>query len=59
MPLILEVEQAYAAARADPAFQPELDYYLKHYVGRPSPLWFAERLTKASAARRCISSATS
>ena len=47
MPLILEVEQAYAAARADPAFQPELDYYLKHYVGRPSPLWFAERLTKA------------
>ena len=46
MPLILEVEQAYAAARADPAFQPELDYYLKHYVGRPSPLWFAERLTK-------------
>ncbi len=46
MPLILEVEQAYAAAKADPAFQPELDYYLKNYVGRPSPLWFAERLTK-------------
>jgi tryptophan synthase beta chain len=46
MPLILEVEAAYAAAKADPAFQPELDYYLKHYVGRPSPLWFAERLTK-------------
>ena len=46
MPLILEVEQAYNAAKADPAFQPELDYYLKHYVGRPSPLWFAERLTK-------------
>ncbi len=46
MPLILEVEQAYATAKADPAFQPELDYYLKHYVGRPSPLWFAERLTK-------------
>jgi tryptophan synthase beta chain len=46
MPLILEVEQAYTAAKADPAFQPELDYYLKHYVGRPSPLWFAERLTK-------------
>ncbi len=46
MPLILEVEQAYHAARADPAFQTELDAYLKHYVGRPSPLWFAERLTR-------------
>jgi tryptophan synthase beta chain len=47
MPLILEVEQAYAAARADPAFQRELDSYLRDYVGRPSPLWFAERLTRA------------
>ena len=46
MPLILEVERAYTAARLDPAFQKELDYYLAHYVGRPSPLWFAERLTK-------------
>jgi tryptophan synthase beta chain len=46
MPLILEVEQAYAAARADPAFQTELDAYLRDYVGRPSPLWFAERLTR-------------
>ncbi len=46
MPLILQVEQAYRAARADPAFQPELDAYLKNYVGRPSPLWFAERLTR-------------
>ncbi len=46
MPAILEVEQAYAAARADPAFQPELDAYLKDYVGRPSPLWFARRLTE-------------
>ncbi len=46
MPLILEVEQAYLAARADPAFQVELDAYLKNYVGRPSALWFAERLTK-------------
>ena len=45
MPLILEVEQAYNAARADPAFQVELDGYLKHYVGRPSPLWLAQRLT--------------
>ena len=46
MPLILELEAAYEAAKADPAFQTELDYYLKHYVGRPSALWFAERLTK-------------
>ena len=46
MPLVLQVEQAYAAARADPSFQTELDYYLKDYVGRPSPLWFAERMTK-------------
>ena len=46
MPLILEVEQAYNAARADPAFQVELDAYLKNYVGRPSPLWLAERLTR-------------
>jgi tryptophan synthase beta chain len=47
MPLILEVERAYTAARKDPSFQKELDYYLAHYVGRPSPLWLAERLTKA------------
>jgi tryptophan synthase beta chain len=46
MPLVLEVEQAYRAAQADPGFQIELDYYLKNYVGRPSPLWFAERLTR-------------
>ena len=46
MPLVLGVEEAYAAARADPAFRNELDAYLKNYVGRPSPLWFAERLTR-------------
>ena len=46
MPLILEVERAYEAAKKDPAFQAELDRYLADYVGRPSPLWFAERLTK-------------
>lgn len=45
MPLVLNVEKAYAAAKADPKFQEELDYYLKHYVGRPSPLYFAKRLT--------------
>ena len=46
MPLILEVEQAYEAAKADPIFQAELDDYLTHYVGRPSPLYFAERITE-------------
>jgi len=45
MPLILELEKAYGAAKADPAFQQELDYYLEYYVGRPSPVFFAERLT--------------
>jgi tryptophan synthase beta chain len=45
MPLILELEQAWEAAKADPTFQSELDEYLKNYVGRPSPLWFARRLT--------------
>src|SRR6201992_1689391 len=45
MPLILELEKAYAEAKADPAFQKEMDGYLAHYVGRPSPLYFAEPLT--------------
>ncbi len=45
MPLILELEQAYAQAKADPAFKAEMDGYLANYVGRPSPLYFAERLT--------------
>ena len=46
MPLILEVEQAYHDARKDPEFLRLMDYYLAHYVGRPSPLYFAERLTE-------------
>lgn len=46
MPLILDLEQAYKAAKADPAFQTELDDLLTHYAGRPSPLYFAERLTQ-------------
>ena len=45
MPLILDLEKAYAEARADPLFQKEMDEYLTHYVGRPSPLYFAERIT--------------
>ena len=46
MPLILDLEKAYADAKADPAFQAEMNGYLKHYVGRPSPLYLAERLTE-------------
>ena len=45
MPLILKVEKAYDAARDDPAFWEEFHHLMKHYVGRPSPLYFCERLT--------------
>jgi tryptophan synthase beta chain len=45
MPLVLDLEQSYEAAKNDPAFQTELNGLLKHYVGRPSALYFAERLT--------------
>lgn len=45
MPCILELEAAWEVARRDPAFQAELDLWLADYVGRPSPLYFAERLT--------------
>ncbi len=46
MPVILEVEDAFRAARADPEFWSEFDGYAARYVGRPSPLYFAERLTE-------------
>ncbi len=46
MPAIHELEAAWDAARADPSFQAELDDFLTHYVVRPSPLYFAERLTE-------------
>ncbi|WP_408587849.1 tryptophan synthase subunit beta [Novosphingobium sp.] len=46
MPLILELETEYRKAKADPAFQAEFDDLLEHYVGRPSPLYFAPRLTE-------------
>ncbi len=45
MPLILELEQAYGEAKADPGFRAELEGWFRDYVGRPSPLYFAERLT--------------
>ena len=46
MPNILELEAAYEVAKKDPSFQKELDYLNAHYSGRPSPLYFAERLTE-------------
>ena len=46
MPLIIEVEKQYKTAKKDKNFKKELEYYFKHYVGRPSPLYFAERLTE-------------
>jgi tryptophan synthase beta chain len=46
MPLILDLERAYNEAKADPNFQAEMDAHLATYVGRPSPLYFAERLTQ-------------
>jgi tryptophan synthase beta chain len=46
MPLVLDLEAAYLATKEDAAFQAELSGLLTHYVGRPSPLYFAERLTE-------------
>ncbi|TIX50326.1 tryptophan synthase subunit beta [Alteraurantiacibacter aquimixticola] len=47
MPLILDLEREYTAAKADPAFKAQFDDLLEHYVGRPSPLYYAERFTDA------------
>ena len=47
MPLVLDLEREYRAAQADPKFKEQFDDLLEHYVGRPSPLYFAERLTEA------------
>src|ERR1700723_1746352 len=46
MPLILDLERAYTEAKADPALHAEMNGHLKNYVGRPSPLYLAERLTE-------------
>lgn len=46
MPPILELEAAYNEAKADPNFIAELDNFFTHYIGRPSPLYYAERLTE-------------
>jgi tryptophan synthase beta chain len=47
MPLVLDLEREYRAAQVDPAFAAQFDDLLEHYVGRPSPLYYAERLTDA------------
>ena len=46
MPLILQLESAYDKAKSSPEFISEFNYYAKHYIGRPSPLYFAESLTR-------------
>ncbi|MBT5432975.1 MAG: tryptophan synthase subunit beta [Rhodospirillaceae bacterium] len=46
MPLILDLEKAWNTAKNDPAFQAEIDHWAKHYIGRPSPLYYAERMTE-------------
>ena len=46
MPLVLELEQAYTFAKTDPAFKSQIESMGKHYIGRPSPLYFAERMTE-------------
>ncbi len=46
MPLLLQLETAYEMAKDDPVFQAELDWLLKHYAGRPNPLYFAKHLTR-------------
>src|SRR3989338_8264537 len=46
MPALQDLEEVYLKAKDDPAFNKELDYYLKQFVGRPTSLFFAERLTK-------------
>ncbi|MCH7623580.1 MAG: tryptophan synthase subunit beta [Nitrospinae bacterium] len=46
MPALKELEQVFASAKSDPSFQKELKYYLRQYVGRPTPLYYAENLTR-------------
>jgi tryptophan synthase beta chain len=47
-----QLTRAYASAQEDPEFERQLQYYLRHYVGRPSPLYFAERLTREAGGAR-------
>jgi hypothetical protein len=57
MPALTELREAYEVAQADPAFRAEFEYELKHYVGRPSPIYHARRWSACSAGRRSTSSA--
>ena len=59
MPLILELEDEWKRAKNDPAFQAELQHLNTHYTGRPSPLYFAERLTQHLGGAKITSNATS
>jgi tryptophan synthase beta chain len=52
MHALRQLSEQYDAAREDPKFQKQLDYYLHYYVGRPSPLYFAERMTMAAGGAR-------
>jgi tryptophan synthase beta chain len=52
IPALQELEKYYAQARDDTEFQDQLTYYLRQYVGRPSPLYFAERLTRQAGGAR-------
>ena len=54
MPALEQLEKAYLEAKNDPAFNTELEYYLREYVGRPSTLYSAERLTKKLGAQKYI-----
>ncbi len=51
MPILEELKKDYEAVRFDPEFWKEVDYYYRHYVGRPSPLYFAENLSRETGAR--------
>jgi len=46
MPALIELEEAYNNVKNDPSFKEELEFYLEHYVGRPTPLYYAQRLTE-------------
>jgi tryptophan synthase beta chain len=54
MHALLQLTEQYELARGDPVFQERLQYYLRQYVGRPSPLWFAERLTRKAGGARIL-----
>jgi len=52
VPAVLELEETYTRLKGDSAFKEELEFYLREYVGRPTPLYFAERLTEKTGGAR-------